>query len=90
MRQVWATNRKHRPTVPLLDTVSAPTEDRGLDELLPTSTPAADRELFEAVYVRRETLVELAAEKGCKPTTMHQRAKRARDHLRKELEKIGM
>ena len=37
-----------------------------------------------------ETLVELAAEKGCKPTTMHQRAKRARDHLRKELEKIGM
>lgn len=46
MRQVWATNRKHRPTVPLLDTVSAPTEDRGLDELLPTSTPAADRELW--------------------------------------------
>lgn len=39
MRQVWATNRKHRPTVPLLDTVSAPTEDRGLDEFYPPPLP---------------------------------------------------
>lgn len=85
-RAVWTFRRDHKPTEALPEDIPAEESDRGLEELLPPSTPDADRALLTAVYDRRDTMVELAGELDCSPETLRQRLKRARARLRKALD----
>lgn len=89
-RAVWRVHKRWKETVSITDeeALAAPTEpDIGLVEILPDGMPSGDRELLTAVYQNRKTEKEVAEATGEKPSTVRQRVKRARDRLKKVLEK---
>lgn len=86
-RAVWRLHREWKETVPLPEDCAAREEDKGLEELLPDRLPAGDRALLISVYQNRYTEREVAEGMGVSPAALRQRMKRARDRLRKILEK---
>lgn len=61
----------------------AASQDKGLDEILPNTLSASDRDLLDRYYVRRETANEIAHDLGEAPATIRQRLSRLRKELRK-------
>lgn len=78
--------RDHKETEPLSEDMPAPEADRGLEDILPSSTSDIDREILTAVYDRQDTMVDLADDLNRTPETMRQRLKRAKRRLKKALE----
>lgn len=85
-RSVWNFRRNHKTTEELSKDIPAMAYDRGLDEILPTSTSDMDREILTSTYECQDTTVELATELGCSASTLRQRLKRAKTRLRKALD----
>ena len=85
-RAVWTFRRDHKPTEALPEDIPAEEADRGLGELLPTSTTDGDREILNAVYARRDRVADLAADLDCAPGTLRQRLRRAKARLKRTLE----
>lgn len=89
VRRTWKVRKKLQGFVPLDEVSAKPSEnvDPGLDEILPASTPQADRDILSRIYVQRDTAEEAAKDLGINAGTVRQRLKRARDRLRKILMK---
>ena len=62
---------------------AAPPREGGLDEILPAAWSAADRDLLDRYYARRETAAEIAQDLGETPAAIRQRLSRLRKKLRK-------
>lgn len=87
-RRVWHVRRDWKATEELSEDYAA-TDDgpRGLDDILPKSFPPSDKALLNSVYVHQESMVDLASDLGCSPAKLRQQLKRARDRLKKFIEK---
>lgn len=86
-RKVWHVHRDRKPTEVLSEDSIATEDSRGLEDILPRSISLSDKELITAVYAYQESMEDLAVDLGCPASTLRQRLKRARDRLKKALEK---
>lgn len=86
-RAVWRLHRDWKETVPLSEDFVAKERDDGLDEILPDKLSSNDKKLLTSVYQDQNTEKEVAENMGVSPSAVRQRIKRARDRLRKILEK---
>lgn len=85
-RKVWHIRRDHKPIEALSADIPFMEVDRGLEDILPSSISAADREILTSVYERQDSMADLAGDLGCPPATLRQRLKRAKRRLKKTLE----
>ena len=86
-RRVWHIQRDWKPTELLSEDTPAAEENHGLEDILPSSISDRDREILTAVYERMDTMEDLSTDWGCSAATLRQRLKRAKDRLKKTLEK---
>lgn len=86
-RKVWHMQRDWKPTEELTEDILAIESDRGLGNILPASISDTDRAILIAAYENRDTMEELSTDWGCPSAKLRQRLKRARDRLKKAVEK---
>ena len=65
---------------------SDPSDQIGLDYILPADISPRDRDMLERYYVQGDTLQEIAIDVGEKPATIRKRICRLREQLKKKLE----